>query len=156
GIKTAEKGKFTIALDELKNIPANFEIYLKDSITKIRHDLRKSDFIAKTDSIGAINNRYFLVFLDKKTITIREPEIENTGIEVFYTHNDHRINIKNPKLLPIKKAVLYNLTGEKLKVFEKIPLQKWVKLPIRQNTIGVYIMKLMLEKGFVSIQFIVE
>ena len=78
GIKTATAGEFTIEIEDLKNIPNDFEIYLKDSVTQTRHDLRETTFKA-TDTAGIKNNRYFLVF---QKITETDPgEGETPGEE---------------------------------------------------------------------------
>ena len=76
GIKTASAGEFTIEIEDLKNIPTDFEIYLKDSVTQYRYDLRDKKFKA-SDTAGIKNNRYYLVF---QKITETDPgEGENPG-----------------------------------------------------------------------------
>lgn len=61
GIRIATEGEFTIEIDELMNIPSDMEIYVKDSLTQERFDLRASPF-KTTASPGLISNRYSIVF----------------------------------------------------------------------------------------------
>ena len=76
GVKTIVKGEFSIAIDELRNIPRDFEIYLKDSVTRKRHDLRVSAFVT-TDTAGIKNERYFLVFQPEPVADSEENEEED-------------------------------------------------------------------------------
>lgn len=78
GIKTAVQGEFTIKIEDLKNIPDGFEIYLKDSVTQTRHDLRDNIFRA-TDTAGVKHSRYYLVF--QKKVETDPGEVENPGEE---------------------------------------------------------------------------
>ncbi|MGB7843234.1 MAG: LamG-like jellyroll fold domain-containing protein [Salinimicrobium sp.] len=61
GIKISEEGDFSIAIDELENIPDDLNIYVRDSLNNIYHNLRDSDFSA-TAAIGEDHEKYAIVF----------------------------------------------------------------------------------------------
>ncbi len=153
-VKLHQDGEFTIALDKLENIPAGFQIHLKDTLTKSTHDLRKSAF-KMTEIAGSIEGRFRLVFPN-----IEEPEetpsIEKTSLTSYYSSKESKVSIENPYLIPIQRATIYDLNGKKLSEYGEIPLEKLVELPVNRRASGVYIMKLQMENESKSIKFIVE
>jgi large repetitive protein len=73
GIKTAEGGDFTIAIDELENIDDEFKIFIKDKETGEYHNLRETFFTGFAVK-GKVHDRYELVFTNDD-----EPNEENPG-----------------------------------------------------------------------------
>ena len=154
-VKVHEEGEFSIAIDQLKNVPADLEIHLKDSLSETTHDLRKSAF-KTTEAEGLIEGRFSLVFpsFDVKEELPKEGEIES--INSYYSSKEAKVTIENPLLIPIKSAILYNINGQKLSVFREVPLQKLSEINIGQRASGVYILKLQMEDQSKSIKFVVE
>ena len=64
--------------------------------------------------------------------------------------------IENPQQLPIVQGSIYNVLGQVIQVFDDIPKESEVELPVVQHPEGVYIMKLQLENGNKSIKFIMD
>ena len=61
GIKIATEGQFTIAIDEMVDVPDDLPIFVKDLTTETYHNLRDSEFVASSE-IGEIHDRYSIVF----------------------------------------------------------------------------------------------
>ncbi|MGB7786408.1 MAG: hypothetical protein WBL27_09930, partial [Salinimicrobium sp.] len=61
GIKTNEEGEFTIAIDELENIPDDLNIYVRDSLNNTYHNLLEAEFKASA-AIGKEHEQYSIVF----------------------------------------------------------------------------------------------
>ena len=176
GIKTAEGGEFTIAIDELQNIPADFPIYVRDSINDLYHDLRNSDFKVRDTTSGNIHGRYSIVFhkaedpvdpVDPGTgegegegdtgETGSESEEPSSGeINLIYSSAEKAVYVKNPDLLPVKNAILYNNLGQEIKRFGAISVEPQVTLPIEIYSMGVYYIRVILEEGSKSLKFLVE
>lgn len=208
GIKISKEGEFSISIEELKNVPADLKIYVKDSLLKTFHNLRVSNFVT-TGVPGTINNRYSIVF-QKEEISPENPEEEEeegteeeTGeeeeneedntdgdeeeseedtngegegsdesgndtdpepseiekaenIELFYINRTDKIIIENPDLIEIERGILFNVYGQKLKIFDEIPTSEMVELSVKLNTNTVYIFKLEVEGGSISQKFVVE
>ena len=170
GIRTTEGGEFQLSIDETENIPSDFEIYLKDSINNTYHDLRDSAFKAETEK-GSIDDRYFIVFSKEELNTDPDPvetetpgeeeeekeeETKTSQITLLYSSTEKEITIKNPELLLITEATLYNSLGQELKKYGSVPVQKVSTLPVKIISAGVYFVKLKLEDGSVSLKFLVE
>src|SRR5690606_18978071 len=67
GIKIAEKGEFQIKVAELKNIPLNTRIFIKDNLYNIFFDITEKEFSAIIDP-GEYRDRYEIVFEDPKLV----------------------------------------------------------------------------------------
>ncbi|WZL89632.1 LamG-like jellyroll fold domain-containing protein [Salinimicrobium sp. 3283s] len=68
GLKISTEGEFTIAIDEMENIPDDLPIYIRDNATDTYYNLRASDFTTTIEA-GEIHDRYSLVFHEKKDDT---------------------------------------------------------------------------------------
>lgn len=165
GLKVYKEGEITIAIDMLKNIPEDMEIYLRDSISDVTHDLREANFTLNL-SEGTINDRFSLVF-EKKSVPGEKGGGEETDgegeeeglqgeLEFFYSRNEREITIKNPELTTVHKVIIYNALGQKLMEYNTIPRESLVKLPTTKYPAGVYILRLETDTGERSSKFIVN
>ena len=100
---------------------------------------------------------------DGKGNTDEETEEENeeeqssgSKVILLYSGAQKNIIIKNPDLVPISKATLYNGLGQELKIFDSIPLLKVTTLPVDVGASGIYFIKLTLQDGSASLKFLVE
>ena len=158
GVKIKDDGEFSISIDTILNLPDDFRIYIKDSVTETIHDLRESAY-ATSATGGSINNRFTIVFTKEVPEVEEEKPIEEipTGLfELYYSSSNNEIGIKNPRLQMIKSGAVYNILGQKIQEFHNIPLEKLIRLPVIDIPEGVYIMKLRLEEGNSAIKFIKE
>lgn len=156
GMKVHEEGKIIISIDELKNIPDDTEIFLKDSLMQVNHDLRKTAYRATSDT-GTFHNRFKLIFKDPTTVVVEEPEVPEAGeFEILYVNGSREILVKNPQLLNIERIYLNNMLGQQLHVYYDIPAEKEIRLPVKRFSSGVYIVKVHSEKGIRTKKVILE
>lgn len=158
GIKVAENKKFSIEIDELKNIPDEMDIFLKDSILNVYHDLREGPY-ESTAEPGTINDRFKIVFKKPEPEKPEEPvdpEIITGDIEIQYLNESHKVLIRNPQLHKINRVYLNNMLGQQVHVYYNIAPQKETRLPVAKFPSGVYIVKLHSEKGIISKKVIFE
>lgn len=154
-VKVHEEGEFTISIDQLENIPEDFEIHLKDTLLKKTHDLRKSPFTT-TEAAGLIEGRFSLVFPNEEKV-IKNPVEKNLNFNVYHLSDTDRVIIENPFLLPLNGATLYDINGKKLKEYSDLPLRKLLELPVDDNRAsGVYILKLLITNQKKSLKFIID
>ena len=157
GIKVQEKGTLKIGLDELMNIPNDKDIFLKDSLLGIVHNLRKEPYITESDG-GIFTDRFKIVFQDD--VTVVKPEdpliVDDGQLEIMYVNGTRTVSIDNPKLIKLNRIYLNNLLGQQVHVYFDIPIKKRVELPVNRFSSGVYILKLHTEQGIVSKKIILE
>lgn len=157
GMKIHEEGQITISIDELMNIPDDMNIYLKDSLLQVTHDLRKNLYIATSDT-GTYHNRFKIIFKDPNAIDIEDEVIpEELGeFEILYVNGSREIKVKNPQLIGIDRIYLNNVLGQQIHVYYDIPLQSEIDLPVNRFSSGVYIVKVHSEKGIRTKKVILE
>ncbi|HET8854715.1 MAG TPA: T9SS type A sorting domain-containing protein, partial [Salinimicrobium sp.] len=158
GIKIKEQGKFIIEIDELKNVPDEMNIYLKDSILNLYHDLREGPY-ESTAEPGSFNDRFKIVFKKpepEKPEEPEEPEIITGDIEIQYVNDSREVLVRNPKLHKISRVYLNNILGQQIHVYYNIPVQNEINLPVNWFGSGIYIVKLHSEDGIVSKKVILE
>lgn len=159
GMKIHEKGNITISIDELKNIPDDMEIFLKDSLLQVTHDLRKVKYTATSDT-GTFHNRFKIIFKDPNAVIEPEDEIveeEETGeFEILYVNGSREILVRNPQLINIDRIYLNNVLGQQIHVYYDIPGEKELRLPVHRFSSGVYIVKVHSEKGIRTKKIILE
>ena len=155
GIKIKKKGNFSIGIQELKNIPAHLQIYLKDSLLKVTHNLRNEPYYTESEA-GTFQNRFRIVFKEEPEPEFQTDDENENLFEVFYFNQKKEILIKNPHLLAINKIFLHNMLGQHVHSYHNIPNQNLVRLPINKFGTGVYIVKVYSEKGATARKIIVE
>ncbi len=73
---------------------------------------------------------------------------------VYYSNEDKEITIENPDLTSIKWGRLSSLSGQEIQVYPNLPKEKVIKLPVKQNPVGVYVLKLQLENKVITLKFV--
>ncbi|MCY2688399.1 Ig-like domain-containing protein [Salinimicrobium sp. TH3] len=155
-LKVKEKGELTITIDELRNIPDEMNILLRDSLLQITHDLREEDYVTESEA-GTFTNRFQIVFHDRWAVQEpEEPIIEEGPIEVIYVNGTREIIIKNPELLEISRVYLNNMLGQQVHVYYNIPLERRIPLPVQRFSAGVYVVKVHTEQGIIVKKVILE
>lgn len=164
GLKVAQEGEFTIGIDNLENIPADFAIHLKDSLNnESTHDLRNSDFVFRAEP-GEIKGRFSIIFLNEKQQPVEEEkEIEEAEKEevlhtigAFYSSNEKAVTITNPHNIKIHRALLFNINGQQLRMYNEISPDNGTKLPVDEKTSGIYILRLETEEGTRPLKLIIK
>ncbi|GAB2768195.1 hypothetical protein GCM10010465_11850 [Actinomadura fibrosa] len=156
GVKIQKPGTLTIELDKLENIPADMNIFIKDSLHQIVHNLRDGPY-ETTSEEGTFTNRFKLAFQDDTVIEPEpEPELEEGPFEVLYITGTREILIRNPQLIGVDKVYLNNALGQQVHMYYDIPVEKEIRLPVNRFASGMYIVKVHSEEGIVTKKVILE
>jgi hypothetical protein len=110
GISILETGNFTFTIDRFEGELENTNIYIKDNLLDIVHNLKLSDYLFNTNQIGDINNRFELVF-NRTALDIETVNSLNNVLQI--SQNNNTINLQANKT--IKQVLIYNLLGQNLK-----------------------------------------
>jgi len=154
--KVKQKGEVTISIDELRNIPDEMNILLRDSLLQVTHDLRVEDYVTESEA-GTFSNRFQIVFHDRWSVQLpEEPILEEGPIEVIYFTGTREVLIKNPELLKISRVSLDNMLGQQVHVYYNIPEDREIPLPVQRFSSGVYIVKVHTERGIFVKKVILE
>ena len=141
GLEILETGNFTIEINNFETELNNTNIYLKDNLLQIVHDLKQSDYQFNTQEIGNIDNRFELIF--SRTV------LGNTSNTILKNQliisNNNPILVKTNTNKTLKKITVFDVLGKR--IFSKETNTTEVK--INQNLLNenIYIFKALLENG---------
>lgn len=147
GIHTKTDGYNSIQIDEIKNTPADFDLYLHDKALDLYHDLSQGKYEAYLEA-GEYLNRFELTFEKAHTLDIVENSMDQ--IEVYYSNEKANIVINNPKSKQIENIEMLNILGQTLFKYHTNTTQNHLEYNTQQITPGNYILKIDSEYGSVS------
>ncbi|MFV8342252.1 PKD-like domain-containing protein, partial [Flavobacterium sp. XS2P39] len=155
GLAIANEGVVTIKIDSLENIPETTAVYLHDNSTASYHNIKNSDFKISL-AAGEYKKRFSLQFTSKSLDL--EENILNDGLEVLYSNNYKVLIIQN-KIpdVTVQDVQLFNLLGQAIENWDVEDLeQTTIKIPVKNVSSGVYIVKIKTSKGNYSKKIIIK
>ncbi len=153
GLKIDKAGIAGIKIKKLKNIPSNTQLYIKDNATGQTSNLKESDYQVSLAS-GLYNNRFSLVFKPTETLNVTN-EVIAKDILIYYSKENHAIEIKNNSSYKVNGIELYNYLGQTIKVWHKNLNNKNLSLPVNSAS-GLYILTINTTKGQANKKVIIE
>jgi hypothetical protein len=110
GISILETGNFTFTIDRFEGNLENTNVYIKDHLLDIIHNLKLEDYQFSNNQIGDINNRFELIF-NRTALDIETVNRLNNVLHI--SQNSSTINLQTNKI--IKQVLIYNFLGQNLK-----------------------------------------
>lgn len=110
GYKTTLTGTLTISIDHLDGLLEGQNIYIKDNVLNVVHNLKDSEYNFTTVP-GTFNDRFVLRYLPQENLNTNTAVIDENSIVVF--NNNNQISIQSPDQL-IDKVEIYDLNGRLL------------------------------------------
>ncbi|HLA56091.1 MAG TPA: choice-of-anchor D domain-containing protein, partial [Flavobacterium sp.] len=149
GVKCAGAGTVSFTLDGTENFDAGQEMYIYDAITGLYHDIRNEMFSIELPN-GIVNDRFSLRFTNT-SLSVGEVTLED-GIVVAYTNANSILNIKNNVIdVTAEDVSLFNMLGQSVARWAVSDLdQHNIQLPVKNLSIGTYIVKIHTTKGDIS------
>jgi hypothetical protein len=148
GYSSTVAGTFTIAIDTKEGVFTNTNqaVYIEDKVTNTIFDLNKGSYNFTTEK-GTFNDRFILRYTDK-TLGINEVN-EEDGILIFYSKNNKMLTFKNETIhSTIHSIALYTISGQNISNWEvENRDQNIIKIPIKNNSTGIYIVKIKTTQG---------
>ena len=151
GYSSKTAGTFTIAIDTKEGVFTNTNqaVYLEDKVTNTIFDLKNGAYSFTTEK-GTFNDRFILRYTNK-TLGVNEVNKED-GILVFYSKNSKMLTIKNEwNNSTIRSIALYSISGQNISNWNvENRAQNIIQIPIKNNSIGIYIVKVKTSEGEIS------
>jgi hypothetical protein len=113
GINAPTEGNYTIGIAAIDGLFNNQNIYLKDNLLNITHDLKSNPYIFTTTS-GAINNRFKIIYIDSALGT--STNIFENSIKAM-VNNEVAVSSSN---LVMESIEVYNVLGQKLNTYTNV------------------------------------
>jgi hypothetical protein len=110
GFNTLAAGEYTISLDHFEGqFSQDQDIYLKDNLTGMVHDLKESDYTFTTNA-GIMNIRFEIVYTNE-ALSKPEPILNANSVMVY---KDNKAIHVNAGSVEITGVVIYDIRGRKL------------------------------------------
>lgn len=110
GYQTSLTGTLKISIDHVDGLFEGQNVYLKDNVTGIVHNLKDSDYTFTTVP-GTFNDRFVLRYLPQEDLSTNIPVVDENSIVVFNKNN--QISIKSAEQT-INSVEVYDLQGRVL------------------------------------------
>ena len=138
GIKISSDGLNTIKIDDLENVPDNFNIYLHDKVLNLYHDLRQSDYSVFLNA-GEYLNRFEVTFGSDELLGIDDHS--NQSIDILYSSDINQLVLINPNQIDVTSIVLFNMLGQSVTTYNTIIKSSHSEYDVNLSA-GTYIVKL--------------
>ena len=110
GYQTTLTGTLKISIDHVDGLFEGQNVYLKDNVTGIVHNLKDSDYTFTTVP-GTFNDRFVLRYLPQEDLSTNIPVVDENSIVVFNKNN--QVSIKSAEQT-INSVEVYDLQGRVL------------------------------------------
>jgi predicted extracellular nuclease/endonuclease I len=148
GVQLNVTGNFKISIEKYEGLLSESNIYLKDLLLNIEHDLKVSDYEVTLNNTGKIDDRFILKIVTS-TDVLGVEEIDNSK-NLIVADYGNILEVKTLDHRIIKDVFIYNILGQE--VFIKRNSNKDIvsvdSKNIRRNTISL--VKVVLESGEVK------
>ena len=176
GIRIHEGGRFKIRIDSVENWTSDKPVYLRDKLKDTVHSILGNPYEEYSEA-GEITDRFELVFYKEEVEetpppVVTTPEVDEEEEEevvdgeelpviddllgIGYSHFSKSIKLYNPDLLKINKVMLFDIGGKHVQDFTNVPTLEENSLSIRSVRSGVYIVKVLCEKGICNKKIIIR
>jgi hypothetical protein len=142
----------------LENFDGLQHVYIYDSRTEKYHDIMKEPFEIKLQA-GTFTERFSLRFQEENSNSSKNASVVNVElIEVDFNKKNNIISIENKSLdNNVKSVTLFNMLGQAIVTWDVINQnQTSIQLPVKNLSIGTYIVKSQTAKGDFSKKIIVN
>lgn len=126
GFNATTLGNYTIGITAVDGLFNNQDVYLKDILLNITHDLKAAPYIFTTQP-GEINDRFKIVYVDG---ALGNPSYTLDNIIKVMVNNEVAVSSSN---LEMESITVYNLLGQKLDTYNNINSNYTILSNLRKN-----------------------
>jgi hypothetical protein len=143
GFENIQTGNFTIKIDNFEEEFNDVNVYLRDNLLNLIHNLKAQEYIFTENRLGDINNRFELIFY-RSTLANESHLLDDTiDLIVFEQNNKFVVKVKGQELM--KNIQVYDVLGKL--ITEENPNSKKTILSYNFVKGSVYFVKVKLKDG---------
>ena len=141
-------GSYTVSIDHVDGLfEESQDIYLKDNLANIVHDLKASDYTFETWG-GTFNNRFEIVY--QNILGVSDTNFNN---QVYVHTTNQQLNIKSTVAM-MDKIIVYDMLGRQLSYNSDVNTQDFTCKELLPNN-QTLIVKIILENGSSEIRKVI-
>ena len=108
-----EKGdSLNISIENIEGVLRNYNIYLKDKLLNIIHDLRLEEYSFMPEPQSVYNDRFELLFTKSEVLGLEE--VTSITNELLILNGENQVEIKTSLNATIAQIKIYDLVGKKI------------------------------------------
>jgi hypothetical protein len=142
GLKAHQNGIATISIDNIEGIEEYIDIFIYDKNTDTYHDIKNAPFVVNLES-GTYDDRFKVVF---ENFSLKDEEEKMNDLQeellAYFNKESSEIVVNKEQELKIRKAILYNAMGQRVRDIEFINDRARVNL-----STGIYIIQFYTSQG---------
>ena len=139
GVNIPTAGNYSIALAAIDGLFNGQNIYLKDNLLNITHDLKVNPY-QFTSQTGMIHDRFKVIYLDN---ALGNPEFSNDNNVRVVIKDNVSVSSNN---LTMESIEVYNVLGQKIDSYENINTNYFTLTNLRKNNTTL-LLKIKLQTG---------
>jgi hypothetical protein len=145
-INLAQDGFVNIKITDIQNFDSNQSIFVHDIDNDRYVNLNEEDFNVHL-STGDYNNRFELTFTKNNSLSIVEKDINS--LKIFQNNELSNLTIYNPKLLNVKSFHLYDISGKRVFIKNRLPKKQEHTISTKKLSEGIYVVKIAFDNNAV-------
>lgn len=138
-LKAVNQSTFRVYVGEIINFDGTENVFLFDKETNIYHDIKDSFVDITLPAGGTTTDRFEVTFLDE---TLGNETIKSEQFMIVQNNENELLSIKNPNLVNLKSATLFDITGKLIFTKEKLGSEEIYSFPTIGLSDSIYIVKL--------------
>ena len=148
GLKALTAGAYTISIENVDCLFDNQDVFIKDNLNNIVHDLKSSAY-SFTTQVGTFNNRFEIVY--RSGVLSSEDFTNENTMNVFV--NSNSINVDSSQEI-IKEIIVFDVLGRKLYENKNINATTFTISTLKASSQAL-IVKVKLENGQIKTEKII-
>lgn len=138
-LKAVNQSTFRVYVGEIINFDGANNVFLFDKETNIYHDIKNSFVDITLPAGGTTTDRFEVTFLNE---TLGNETIKSDQFMIVQNNVNELLSIRNPNLVDIKSATLFDITGKLIFTKDKLGAQEIYSFPTVGLSESIYIIKL--------------
>lgn len=138
-LKAANQSTFRVYVGDIINFNGAENVFLFDSETNIYHDIKNSFVDITLPAGGTTTDRFEVTFLNE---TLGNENIKSEQFMIVQNNENELLSIKNPNLVDLKSATLFDITGKLVFTKNNLGNQETYSFSTIGLSESIYIVKL--------------
>jgi hypothetical protein len=155
-IKINNNSSFSIKIDDLRNVSATQEVFVKDALLNTYVNIMNGAYTSPQLLAGTYEDRFSITFSDPSTLSNDSLEINATDIIVFTPDNVEELHIKKSAKIEIDELRIINMLGQQIKVWDVADQNGIIRVDTSSIASGNYIIKMNTNYGIQTRKVIIK
>ncbi|AGC77987.1 putative secreted protein (Por secretion system target) [Nonlabens dokdonensis] len=155
-IKINNDSTFNIVIDELRNVPVDQDVFVKDAVLNTYTDIKNGSYTSPMLASGTYEDRFSITFSQQSTLSEEVPLINDNDLIVFTPSGLEQLHVKKSNTILLEDLTLINMLGQNVKTYDISNENDIIKVDISQLASGNYIVKMNSNYGILTRKVIIE